>query len=473
MKLAYFALITSAAFILVITLINTLAATATALIIVPDDYATIQAAINAANTGDTILVRDGTYNESLFLDKAITLTAEFYDPVNPANNTAIIDGGGAVAIIEIPPGVATMPTIRGFTIQNGDDGIAPRSPFIVEYCYFTNGTDLIDYEEGSGGITRHNLFFNASDDALDLDDQINPLLIEYNRLLYSGQDGIEIRLQDGTVPPQPIDIIIRHNEIIGSGEDGIQFIDYNDNPQDTNRRFLIHNNLFANNLFAGIGLMPDEETDEDYSGADIIEAIRVYNNTFFGNDYGLSGGDNLVAFNNIFADTIIYGVSRVEGNPGDNSIVAETLFFNNGTDATESLLGTGNIFGQAPLFMALPSPGPDGQFGTLDDDFSGLILQSGSPVIDTGVTQFTSADGELVPATPITIYNGLAPDMGWKEYDLPNSTPVAVSDMYSTTEGVALSVTAPGVLANDSDGDGDTLTAVLNGSTIRGLLTKP
>lgn len=390
-------------------------------ITVPDDYTTIQAAIKAAHTGDTILVRTGIYNESLFLNKAITLTAKFYDPDNPANNATIIDGGGADAVIAIPLGVAAMPTIRGFTIQNGEDGIAPRSAFVVEYCYFTNAVDLIDYEEGSGGITRHNLFFKASDDALDLDDQINPLLIENNRLLYSAQDGIEIRLQDGTAPSQAIDIVIRHNEIIGSGEDGIQFIDYEGNPQDTNRRFAIYNNLLANNQMAAIGLMPNEETHEDYSGADVIEAIRIYNNTFFGNDYGLSGGDNLVAFNNIFAHNHTFAVFRVQGKPDDNAIVAETLFFQNGTDNGDSQLGRGNILGQEPFFVSPPSPGPDGEFGTLDDDFSGFILQDDSPAIDSGITQFTTAKGELVPPMPITLYNGLAPDMGWQEYE-PSTT---------------------------------------------------
>jgi VCBS repeat-containing protein len=41
----------------------------------------------------------------------------------------------------------------------------------------------------------------------------------------------------------------------------------------------------------------------------------------------------------------------------------------------------------------------------------------------------------------------------------PNTPPVAANDSYSTNEDTALSVPAPGVLGNDSDPDGDTLTA--------------
>src|SRR5512134_3316235 len=69
---------------------------------VPQDYPTIQAAINAAELADIIQVRAGTYNENIILDRPVTLTAESFDAANPANNTTTIDGGGG-ATITIPP----------------------------------------------------------------------------------------------------------------------------------------------------------------------------------------------------------------------------------------------------------------------------------------------------------------------------------------------------------------------------------
>jgi VCBS repeat-containing protein len=54
---------------------------------------------------------------------------------------------------------------------------------------------------------------------------------------------------------------------------------------------------------------------------------------------------------------------------------------------------------------------------------------------------------------------------------LPNQVPVAVADAYSVTQGITLTVAAPGVLANDSDGDGDDLTAVLDTDVTSGTLT--
>src|SRR5439155_8422760 len=42
-----------------------------------------------------------------------------------------------------------------------------------------------------------------------------------------------------------------------------------------------------------------------------------------------------------------------------------------------------------------------------------------------------------------------------------NDAPVALNDSYTTAKDTTLNVATPGVLSNDSDVDGDTLTAVL------------
>ena len=51
-----------------------------------------------------------------------------------------------------------------------------------------------------------------------------------------------------------------------------------------------------------------------------------------------------------------------------------------------------------------------------------------------------------------------------------NDAPVAVADSYSTNEDTALTVTAPGVLGNDTDVDGDALTAILVAGPSHGSL---
>ena len=52
-----------------------------------------------------------------------------------------------------------------------------------------------------------------------------------------------------------------------------------------------------------------------------------------------------------------------------------------------------------------------------------------------------------------------------------NDAPVAVDDAYATDEDTPLNVAAPGVLDNDSDVDGDPLTAVLDTNVTNGALT--
>src|SRR5207247_2290763 len=52
-----------------------------------------------------------------------------------------------------------------------------------------------------------------------------------------------------------------------------------------------------------------------------------------------------------------------------------------------------------------------------------------------------------------------------------NDAPVAVNDSYTTPEDTTLNVTVPGVLANDSDVDGDTLSAILVSQPSHGSLT--
>src|SRR5207244_13426636 len=51
-----------------------------------------------------------------------------------------------------------------------------------------------------------------------------------------------------------------------------------------------------------------------------------------------------------------------------------------------------------------------------------------------------------------------------------NGRPTATDDAYSTDEDTALTIVAPGVLSNDTDPDGDALTAVLVSSPAHGTL---
>ena len=99
-----------------------------ATIIVPDDYPTIQGAIEAAVNGDTVLVKPGTYVENIdFLGKAVTVMSsegpdvtkiDAGDPVNP-------DLGSAVTFSS---GEELDSILDGFTLFNGTGTLDPVNP---------------------------------------------------------------------------------------------------------------------------------------------------------------------------------------------------------------------------------------------------------------------------------------------------------------------------------------------------------
>src|SRR5688500_6168702 len=167
---------------------------------VPEDYPTIQSAINAAEPADIIQVQAGTYNENLILDRPVTLTAAVFDSANPANNRTILEGGGG-ATITIPPNLTQMPTVRGFVIRSNNVGIQSSSPCIIEFNYFLASSDQVNYQWGAGGANRNHVYFKPGDDAIHLDNTDRPLLIENNRIMYATDDGTEINPQDKPSPP--------------------------------------------------------------------------------------------------------------------------------------------------------------------------------------------------------------------------------------------------------------------------------
>src|SRR5690349_1228431 len=107
---------------------------------VPADQPTIQAGINAASPGDTVLVAPGTYVENInFNGKAITVTSS-----NGAAST-IIDGNAAGTVVTFNQNESAGALLNGFTIRNGRalNGagiyIVAASPTIINNVITGNG----------------------------------------------------------------------------------------------------------------------------------------------------------------------------------------------------------------------------------------------------------------------------------------------------------------------------------------------
>ena len=91
---------------------------------VPDDYPTIQEAIDAAADGDVIWVRLGFYDGNLTIDKGVSLIGGWNDDFTDRNvptTTSIIQGNGEGRGISITTAASdTVVKIDGFTIKDGN-----------------------------------------------------------------------------------------------------------------------------------------------------------------------------------------------------------------------------------------------------------------------------------------------------------------------------------------------------------------
>nr|MBF0221997.1 right-handed parallel beta-helix repeat-containing protein [Desulfobulbaceae bacterium] len=144
-------------------------------LVVPDQFTSIQDALDAANSGDTVIVKPGTYYERLFVRDGIKLTSFEGDAGNSLQavdgamtmlprrtGRTIIDGAkdqsSPVAMLTFSTGASRNTIVDGFTIQNLPNenhhnpghshavNLRGASPVIMN-CYVVNN--------GSTGIGNH------------------------------------------------------------------------------------------------------------------------------------------------------------------------------------------------------------------------------------------------------------------------------------------------------------------------------
>lgn len=279
---------------------------------VPDTYPTIQAAINAAGTGDTVLVRPGYYPENLYIDKTINLTS-----INPTDpnivNTTVIDAHGAIAgVLCVSPGATISPTVRGFTIARGMVGAdcGTGSAPVMEHNVFVANTS----SSGGGGIictyqSQPTIRYNTieanvaalSGGGIYCGAGSNPT-IEHNVIggNYSGTEG-------GGIEAVGISGSIRYNVIVGNFATtyGGGITCFAGNPA-------ISNNIIADNVAAyGGGVVFSADTTATFT-----------NNTLSGNSaYNLGGG--VACLSSTTAPTIANCIIAFSGSGGGIVLIGQ------------------------------------------------------------------------------------------------------------------------------------------------------
>lgn len=374
---------------------------------VPAGYPTIQSAVDSAEDGDLVLVAPGAYFERVVIPgTALTLASHFYVTGDPTFiDQTVIDGFGRLPdgsfedgsfVVRVVAGSSTGPSrIVGLTLTHAKRGVEAFDRAEVLYTTITETNDAVHLQYGSSGLVRACTLYGNRDDGVDINKTAWGK-VEHSRIFLNNGDGIEIRLPSSDGPPATYEI--RNNAITENRDDGIQIISV-DQSGPPMREFVIEGNLIADNLEAGVGLMCCGNSNEDFSGAAIPGRILFHNNTLRSNADGMTGGDNLIAVNNLF---IGHGVAlkrlRVD------SIAAHNLFFANVTDFLDAQVDLGStLTGIDPLLA------PDSS------------LLPGSAAVDAGVAQFTW-NGETVLDLAPSNYVGPAPDLG--AFELGGNTPL-------------------------------------------------
>ena len=149
-------------------------------LVVPDEYGTIQAAIDAAQDGDTVLVSPGVYtgSGSAVVDmkgKAILLQGigDLFDP------KPVIDGEGLRTCLVCESGETFETRIRGLEFSNGSNisqggGVrcaSGTSPFFQNCCFADNFGSGVSCEPGSSP-SFENCFFRQNTSTLGVGLQV-------------------------------------------------------------------------------------------------------------------------------------------------------------------------------------------------------------------------------------------------------------------------------------------------------------
>ena len=357
---------------------------------VPADQPTIQAAIQVASTGDTILVAPGTYKENInFGGNAITVTS------SGGPKVTIIDGNQTAPVATFSSGETLQSVLSGFTLQNG------TSTFNTGYngggVYISNSSPTI-----KGNLIQNN---TACGGGGGIAVEFSSPLIQGNTIRNNGQAGCSGGtggggiLVGGAASARIISNTIENN-LWPSGDGGGISLFAAGTPT-------IQNNIIRNNTATGV-------SPAAYGGgiamANFSDAL-ILQNSIYGNSAGDGGGiyfgvpsGNRGPF--LINNTIVGNSASLGSAVYATGFDSQALLYNNlliGIDGGNAVNCDGTYVPQPPLFYnndAFSASG-SGLLGTCSSE-SGLNanisadplfvsipkhnyqLQPTSPAIDAG-----------------------------------------------------------------------------------------
>jgi hypothetical protein len=418
---------------------------------VPGTYTTIQSALNACATGDTVLVAPGIYYENLTWPNTQSISL-FSDS---GRDVTVIDGGAINRVIKLDVGVDTTTVIKGFTIRNGYDQfgagircIYNSSPTITQNTITYNtaygpnyglggGIGIFSYsspriidniitynsaDSVGGGISctgfsnpiiKNNIIRNNEADiggGIHCFDNANPVIshnfIDSNKAFIKG-GGIRCKTFSS---PQIIFNNITYNEAVDTVGGGISCSDHS-SP-------LINNNYIAYNSTGGSG----GGISCGYNSSPIITYNEIFEN------YGLAGGGILCVYNS--APNIQFNTIRNNSCQGGGGgiVVSEcdsTYIANN--------LITENIAGVCGGGLALLASTSIIKYNTIEfntnyTEGGGMWFANGDQSV-VGINDINYNNGDGVYCTdggnPVLNWNNICDNSG---YGVRNTDPFVMVD---------------------------------------------